>query len=192
MAVSLLPDGGLVATPDAPAAVPVTCEELLAARLNRQRVELTGVSRSQRVAPEAGLAWLALEEGMLGEALAQIGQQLTEGSPITFELRSTGTPRPLSAKVENDLQRIGQEALTNAVRHAGAKQIALALDFRETAVRLAVTDDGCGLAAVPPGTGNGGFGLPGMRERACTIQAELNVRSAPGAGTTIELTVPHV
>ncbi|MCX6874588.1 MAG: sensor histidine kinase [Verrucomicrobia bacterium] len=134
----------------------------------------------------------ALEEGTLGEALAQIGRQLTEGSPVTFELQSTGTPRPLVAKVENDLLRTGQEALTNAVRHADARHIALVLDYQETAVRLAVTDNGRGLGAGPPGAPNSGFGLAGMRERARAIDAELNLRSTPGTGTTIELIVPHV
>ena len=134
----------------------------------------------------------ALEEGTLGDALVRIGRQLTEGSATAFELRSTGTSRPLAANVENDLLRIGQEALTNAVRHAGARHLTLTLDYQETCVRMAVTDDGCGLAAGAPGHRNGGFGLSGMRERARAIHAELNLRSTPGAGTTIELIVPHV
>ena len=132
------------------------------------------------------------EEGSLGEALAQIGRQLTEGSMIAFEFQSTGTPRPLPPKVENDLLRIGQEALTNAVRHAKGQHIALALDFQETTVCLAVTDDGRGLATESPGGPDGGFGLPGMRERARAINADLNLRSVPGTGTTIELIVHHV
>jgi two-component system NarL family sensor kinase len=134
----------------------------------------------------------ALEEGTLAEALAQIGQQLTEGSPTAFELRSTGTPRQLPATVEDNLLRTGQEALTNAVRHAGARHIALTLDYQDTAVCLAVTDDGRGLATGPPDGTKGGFGLSGMRARARAIGAKFNLRSAPGAGTTIELIVPHV
>ena len=138
----------------------------------------------------------ALEEGTLAEALAQIGQQLTEGSPTAFELRSTGTPRQLPATVEDNLLRTGQEALTNAVRHAGARHIALTLDYQDAAVCLAVTDDGHGLATGPSdgtdGGTKGGFGLSGMRARARAIGAKFNLRSAPGAGTTIELVVPHV
>ena len=49
-----------------------------------------------------------------------------------------------------------------------------------------------GLAAGPPDHRNGGFGLPGMRARARAIHAELNHRTAPDAGTTVELIVPHV
>ncbi len=134
----------------------------------------------------------ALEEGSLGDALAQIGRQLTEGSPTTFELRSSGTPRPLPAKIENDLLRVGQEAMTNAVRHAGARHIALALDFQETAVCLAVSDDGRGLSGESASHPDGGFGLAGMRERARAIGAALSFRSEPGTGTTIELIVHHV
>jgi len=136
----------------------------------------------------------ALEEGSLGDALAQIGRQLTEGSPIGFASRGSGTPRPLPAKVENTLLRVGQEALTNAVRHAGARQLALALDFQETAICLTVSDDGQGQdpATGPQGSPGGGFGLSGMRERANAIGAELHIRSAPNSGTTIELIVHHV
>ena len=134
-----------------------------------------------------------LEEGSLGDALALIGRQLTEGSTIRFEIRSTGTSRPLSAQIENDLLRIGQEALTNAVRHAGASQLLLTLDYQESAVCLTVADDGRGLATLPPPRGgNGGFGLPGMHARAKAIHAVLNLHSTPGDGTTIELTIPNV
>lgn len=133
----------------------------------------------------------ALEEGTLGTALERIGRQLTEGSAIAFEFRPAGTPRPLPAQTENDLLRIGQEALTNAVRHAQASKITLTLEYLEQAVRLAVTDDGCGLAAAPSTREGGGFGLPGMKARAAALHTELQVRSAPDTGTTIELTVPH-
>jgi signal transduction histidine kinase len=138
-----------------------------------------------------GLRPQVLEEGSLGSALAQIGRHLTEGSTITFEMRATGTPRPLPAQLEHDLLRIGQEALTNAVRHAGASRLELALDFQQTAVCLTVTDDGSGLPAAPPAHSNGGFGLPGMRARASAIHAVLHLRSTPGAGTIVELTIPH-
>jgi signal transduction histidine kinase len=134
----------------------------------------------------------ALEEGSLGTALERLGRQLTEGSAIAFEFRPSGTPRALPAQTENDLLRIGQEALTNAVRHAQARKITLALEYQEDAVRLAVSDDGCGLNDTSPGGDGGGFGLPGMRARANALHAELQVRSAPDAGTTIELTVSHV
>ncbi len=133
----------------------------------------------------------ALEEGSLGAALERLGRQLTEGSAVAFEFRPGGTPRPLPAQMENDLLRIGQEALTNAVRHAQAKKITLTLDYQEAAVRLAVSDDGRGLDATPPASDHGGFGLPGMRARASALHANLHIRSAPNAGTTIELTVPH-
>ena len=98
----------------------------------------------------------------------------------------------MPAKVANDLLRIGQEALTNAVRHANARQITLTLDFEPRAVRLAVNDNGCGLTAASSEPGTGGFGLRGMRARANALHADLRIHSAPGAGTTITLTVPNV
>jgi signal transduction histidine kinase len=133
----------------------------------------------------------ALEEGTLGSALERLGRQLTEGSAIGFEFRPAGTPRPLPAQTENDLLRIGQEALTNAVRHAHARKITLTLEYLEQDVRLAISDDGRGLSAAPSTRDGGGFGLPGMKARAAALHTKLQVRTAPNTGTTIELTVPH-
>jgi signal transduction histidine kinase len=134
-----------------------------------------------------------LEENGLTGALDRLGHQLTHGSAIAFALHCDGTPRSLPADVENNLLRIGQEAITNAVRHSGGSQITLTLTFQTDAVRLCVSDDGHGFqpANTEPST-RGGFGLPGLRERAEAMHASLEIHSAPGSGTRIELTVPNV
>jgi signal transduction histidine kinase len=93
--------------------------------------------------------------------------------------------------VQDELYRIGQEALTNALRHAEADRIELRLSYEAALVRLVVTDDGRGfdpadLAAVADGAH---FGLKGLRERAASIGATLDVRSKTGAGTVIEAVV---
>lgn len=134
----------------------------------------------------------ALEEGSLGTALERLGRQLTEGSGVAFEFHTAGTSRPLPAQAENDLLRIGQEALTNAARHSHARKITLTLDYLENSVRLAVSDDGAGLTGFPSSGHIGGLGLVGMRTRARSLHTELQVHTTPGAGTTVELTVPHV
>jgi signal transduction histidine kinase len=134
-----------------------------------------------------------LEENGLPGALDRLGRQLTDGSNSTFTLHVEGVGRTLPADVENNLLRIGQEAISNAVRHSGARQITLRLAFRADDVRLGVSDNGLGFdpANIHPSQ-HGGFGLPGLRERAEAMHARLEIHSAPGRGTRIETTVPHV
>ena len=135
----------------------------------------------------------ALEESALGDALSRLGQQLTEGGKVIFELRVDGTPRTLPAEVENNLLRIGQEAITNAARHAGATRIDLELAFLADDVRLVVRDNGKGFDAtrVRP-SAQGGFGLSGIRERADAMHATFAVTPETAGGTRLELSVPHV
>ncbi len=91
----------------------------------------------------------------------------------------------LPADVELVIYRVAQEALTNAVRHAEAGEVTVALRHADGRVILTVSDDGRGL----PAERHEG-GLSGMRERALLIEAELEVHSDPGRGTEITLGVP--
>lgn len=127
----------------------------------------------------------------LRDALAEIGDQLASCSPTPIHVRTrvVGGPRPFAVPVENDLLRIGQEALTNAVRHGKATHIDVDLHYEDETFRLRVGDDGRGFDAdVPPRAGH--FGLVGMRERAQAIGGTLTVRSVVGRGTEIEVIVP--
>ncbi|MSU73368.1 MAG: sensor histidine kinase [Opitutus sp.] len=135
----------------------------------------------------------ALEEAGLAHALSRLDQQLSDGSNVTFELRVDGTPRTLLADVENNLLRIGQEAITNATRHAGAKRVSLTLSYLTDGVCLVVSDDGKGFdpERVRPSS-RGGFGLAGIRERAEAIHASLTIIPESAGGTRLELLVPHV
>ena len=91
------------------------------------------------------------------------------------------------------LYRFLQEALANAARHAPGAPVAIRVDVDADAVRVAVRDRGPGF---DPATAlglrpDGGEGLSGLRDRAESLGAELDVRSAPGAGTALELTLPR-
>jgi len=129
-----------------------------------------------------------LETGDLAEALGNILKQMTADTPIKTSLAVNGRKRRLSPVVENHLLRVGQEAITNAIKHSGATTISVALDYRPAQVALKVTDDGCGFAADCPPCSDGGFGLVGMRERALELCGGLHIVTAPGRGTTISLT----
>jgi signal transduction histidine kinase len=131
-----------------------------------------------------------LETGDLAKALGDILRSLTEGAETRGELRQRGTPRRLAPLTENNVLRIGQEAITNAVRHAQAKRIEVVLQFAPRQLQLSVLDDGCGFDPAHPPPSEGGFGLVGMRERAVQINGELTVSSVSGEGSVLTLTLP--
>jgi signal transduction histidine kinase len=86
--------------------------------------------------------------------------------------------------------RIAQEAITNAVKHAHAKRIDVALRREPGVVLLMIADDGIGFDLALRANMEGHFGLRGMRTRARSIKAELQVQSSPTTGTTIKVNVP--
>ncbi|MCB9451092.1 MAG: sensor histidine kinase [Anaerolineaceae bacterium] len=109
-----------------------------------------------------------------------------QGRPeITLEIH--GTPRPLPSDVETTLFRIAQEGLTNTAKHANADHVIVALDFSDKII-LMVRDDGVGFNAAP-GLENAGartaWGLAGIQERANLINAQAEIHSEPGEGTTL-------
>jgi signal transduction histidine kinase len=95
----------------------------------------------------------------------------------------------LPEHVEIALYRIAQEALQNVVKHSGAAAASIVLRCDPGLVSLQVADDGAGFDPEASGD-HGGFGLSGMAERAELVGGHLDVRSAPGRGTTIEARVP--
>jgi signal transduction histidine kinase len=104
--------------------------------------------------------------------------------PIAFE--HTGEPR-LRPGVDEELFKVAQEALHNALRHAGARRIRVRLEERADAVALSVADDGRGFDPDAPALRSRSLGLTSMEERAHGLGASLRIASAPGAGTTIDL-----
>jgi signal transduction histidine kinase len=131
-----------------------------------------------------------IEESGLIEAL----QKLVERSNIPGRLRcnfhSSGVPEEsLPPSVQQDLLRIAQEAMSNAVRHAKPTVISVNLRCNPPDIVLEVIDNGSGMADSPAASREG-FGFSNMRARAENIGAQLKVRTAPGRGTTIVVQVP--
>jgi signal transduction histidine kinase len=98
----------------------------------------------------------------------------------------------LRLETEHALLRIAQEALHNAMRHAPASSVRVTLRVAKKTVTLRIRDDGPGfdVAALP--RTRRGMGLATMRERAHEIGAQLDIRTRPGGGTTVTVTVPEV
>ncbi len=131
-----------------------------------------------------------LEKSDLAGALKGILERMTEGTGITPGWRVDGERRRLPPVVENNLLRIGQEAITNASRHAKPTRIDVSLAFDGRAVRLSVEDDGVGFTpGAKPNGDRRSFGLVGINERAELLGGTAEIRSAPGQGTRILVTV---
>ena len=77
-------------------------------------------------------------------ALKEVGERISSGSSSRFELTVTGSARPNAPRVDEALFRIGQEAVSNAVRHARALNVRMELAYEAAGIRLAVRDDGRG------------------------------------------------
>ena len=114
------------------------------------------------------------------------------GAPPRFDLTVEGRPRPLHPVVGEELQRIGEEAIRNAFRHAQAKSVVAELTYGRGQLRLDIRDDGVGLPGDVAAAGEraGHYGLTGMRERAQRIGGALSVISRAGAGTEVLLSIP--
>ncbi|MBD2309328.1 PAS domain S-box protein [Chroococcidiopsis sp. FACHB-1243] len=129
-----------------------------------------------------------LESGDLSTALARLVTQMRAATDTALIYQIQGITYPLPAEVENNLLRIGQEALTNAIKYASASEIRIELVYDDAQCCLRVKDDGqgFGVGSVPH---IGGFGLLGMSERAERIGAQLRIESQPGQGTEIVVVV---
>jgi two-component system, NarL family, sensor histidine kinase UhpB len=140
--------------------------------------EVRGIAA--RLRPEA------LDDLGLNSALAALTNDVARRAGARVERSLAPVEPPLSPEEELVVYRVAQEALTNAVRHSGARCLWLTLAAENGAVELTVRDDGAGF---DPEAAGGGAGLRGMRERAVLIDAQLDVHSTPGDGTIVRLRV---
>ena len=132
----------------------------------------------------------------LAQAIAALGEEaggvLRGGSgSATLRVSVEGTPRELHPILRDDVYRIAREALQNAFRHAQATKIEAEITYGERLLRVRIRDDGKGIDPKLLDAGRDGhWGLPGMRERAGQIGAQLDIWSEVGAGTEVELRIP--
>jgi signal transduction histidine kinase len=110
--------------------------------------------------------------------------------PPAVELTVRGSGEP-DAAVQRELFRIAQEALQNALKHSGAARIVVEVELGAAGTRLAVTDDGAGFDPSDPHVRSRHLGVTVMAERARAVGGRLDLRSAPGEGTTVAVEVPR-
>jgi signal transduction histidine kinase len=129
-----------------------------------------------------------LEKTDLLGALRSVTEQMSAGLGCTLRTQTHGTPRRLASMIENNLLRIGQEAVSNALKHAQARVIDLEITFEVSCVRLVIRDDGRGFDPAVERV-DGHFGLRGMKERVEQMQGELSIRRGDHGGTRVEVVV---
>lgn len=131
-----------------------------------------------------------LEKRDLAEAIEGILTQMTDGTGVTPQMRVEGSRRRLPPVVENNLLRVGQEAITNASKHAKPTKIEVSLLFERRTVRLTVDDDGQGfVVGETPSGDRRSFGLVGIKERVDLLGGTFDLKSAPGHGTRVTVVV---
>ncbi len=141
-----------------------------------------------------------LDQFGVTEGIEAIVRKLDSASGIRFDLKVDRIDGLFSAADESHLFRIVQEATNNIVKHSAATQASLHLQRDGSTLRLFVQDNGCGFPSGTAGAviqtraaaaeNKGGFGLPGMAERVRILGGTLRVKSAPGQGTQLTLTIP--
>jgi signal transduction histidine kinase len=128
-----------------------------------------------------------LESEDILSALSRCASHMTQFGTVRLVTEKVGDQRSIPLRVADTLFRIGQEAIANAVRHGTPTELGIQLTYKESAISLEVKDNGIGFI-----TGNGfqGFGIRGMRRRAQSISASLQLLSEPGLGTRIMVEAP--
>ena len=126
------------------------------------------------LAPRPSLAQLAV----LAESVREAG--------LPVELRVEGDPKPLPPGVDLSAYRIVQEALTNALKHAGPASAQVVVRYRQSEVELEIADDGRGRAD----GSEGGHGLVGIRERAALVGGNVECETNGGGGYTVRARLP--
>ena len=122
-------------------------------------------------------------------ALLRASERAMAGTTIPLSFSVQGVERKLAGMLEDNLLRICEEAVANAVKHARPPQLEVTIEFNASDVQLRVRDTGCGFD--PAGSmKQDHFGLLGMKERVKVLSGMLSIESAPGRGTSLWVILP--
>jgi len=140
-----------------------------------------------------GLRPIYLEDLGLIASLEMLVREMEQPGNLQINFSSRGLERRLDPQVEMSLYRMAQESLNNVVHHANAKHAWVDLDFGDKELTVQIRDDGVGFL-VPTNPAEfpekGHFGLLGLHERSELINADLEIVSSPGSGTTVSIRLP--
>jgi two-component system sensor histidine kinase NreB len=133
----------------------------------------------------------ALEKFGVRAAIETLAQRVGHryGLQVDLEIDRESEHSRLTEEIEFTIYRFVQEAITNARKHAGVGRVLVAITEDSTHICVVVSDEGVGFEVAQAGTG---VGLLGLRERLSLVGAQLEVESAPGAGTKVRARIPVV
>ena len=132
-----------------------------------------------------------LETRDLTSALEDLADDVGTARAVQVDVESRGRVWRDSPETDEQLLRIAQEAVGNAVRHGRARRVRVSLDYDREQIALRVTDDGCGFVPSDHCPDGEHWGLTTMRERAQRIGGRLRILSGRGEGTVVETVVPR-
>jgi signal transduction histidine kinase len=135
-----------------------------------------------------GLRTPDVDRDGLVPAIRGLAQLMSRVHHIEVDVVADGDPG-LEGRVEHEVFRIVQEALTNAVRHAQAASVTVSVLNNEK-LEVIVDDDGIGFDPEAQGSRGRRLGLTSMRDRASSLGGRLIITSSPGNGATVRLEVP--
>ncbi len=154
---------------------------------------LTRQSQSEIRHSVWGLRSRATEQFNLPDAISISSRQIANGAGMQVHVETSGDAQPLSEVAEENLLRISQEAITNVVKHSGASQAKIELQYSPQKVVLRVTDNGNGfIRESAAGPNDGHFGLLGISERAERLGGRVQIISSAGGGTSILVEIPII
>ena len=175
------------------------CQRLLDSDEARARQEIQGLSESMATSLQEvrrliyDLRPLVLEDLGLQAAIQKYVQAAADRATVAIELKTSGVEQRLETWAEVALFRLVQEALSNALRHAQATRIQVAVEFEGDAFRALVEDDGVGFEpprSVRAARQSKQLGLAAMLERAALLGGSVTFDSAPGRGARVRVEVP--
>jgi signal transduction histidine kinase len=164
----------------------VPTDEARAAAASLRELVVSTLQSVRRLAVELRPA--ALDDFGLVPAVERLAETFGEQTGTAVDLEAQLGDERLPGELETALYRIVQEALTNVVKHAGARRVSILLTRKDGSVAAIIEDDGVGFD--PEADVGEGLGLAGMRERVGLVGGRLTIESAGGAGTTLVAEVP--
>lgn len=127
-------------------------------------------------------------EGDLLTLLERSAFSMVDNDSLPVVTERLGEPRPLSPVVADTLFRVGREAIANVLRHSGATEIKLTLQYRYRNLVLLVGDNGRGFASDQV---RRGLGIRSIERRCAEIRAQVEILSSPQCGCTVKVTSPY-
>jgi two-component system sensor histidine kinase DegS len=177
------------------------CTRLLDVDPVRCKLELYNIGKSLRkiIEDTRGLIYdlrpMSFDDIGFDATLDRFIDKFKKNNKILFHYHVEGEPYSFDSVIQITLLRVIQEACNNAIKHADASNIDITLSYRKPSITLTIMDDGKGFdvqeVSHTAKNDNSGFGLSIMRERVYLLSGKLSIKSSPGNGCKIIVSIPN-